>query len=213
MSNETKLFSEGKIEIERAINENGQAVFLVRFLQGDRRNTHLYPYQADLVMSVNSIEIDGIKYKPVISVHEVAADRYHVVENINVGDMQMSRKQFLAYKNDEQSSGILTGLAAGLPDCLKSLIDTNNPCVKTDAEDTLTGKPIKHISCKDLAEAYSLYLKIPQGENIKPATIRNMCKIDLELDAVRLTDGWYVLLDEEKINLLVAKQLNDEPPF
>lgn len=99
-NNEKKLFSEGKIEIERVINEKGQAVFLVRFPQAGR-DSRFYSYKSDVVIQTESLEIGGVNYEPVISVHITTngddVNKHYILKNLNDGDVVMNDEQLKLY--------------------------------------------------------------------------------------------------------------------
>lgn len=94
---EKKLFTAGKIEIERVIDANGEAVFQVRFPQTERSRNY-NGYQADVVMLVHTLVIGKVQFVPAVNASKIeSADeiKRFVLFNANEESVPVTEGEYL----------------------------------------------------------------------------------------------------------------------
>jgi Pyruvate/2-oxoacid:ferredoxin oxidoreductase gamma subunit len=94
---EKKLFTEGKIEIERVIDANGEARFQVRFQQTERDRKY-YGYQADVVMLVHTLVIGNVQFVPAVKASKVESaneTKHFALFNVNEESVSVAEGEYL----------------------------------------------------------------------------------------------------------------------
>lgn len=183
---------EGKIEIERVLDENGDAVFLVRIEKA--KSTH-----GDWVMLTTELVIGETEFMPAVEAFTVEGNhstKRYVRKNAFGRAELMSETEGKNFSDDGLEHQVLV--------CIQSILNGSRLGVQREKIGSLG--EVDYVLTKDVMAAVNRELGISEAGGLTAMTISQICR-SLGFRYVRTAAGWAVVVEEQDLKAAASRFL------